>query len=174
MTSQIAGAVVASGRIEVDRNRQIVQHETGGVVADILVDEGDSAPPGTPLRLDAEQLTSQLAIVEGQLYEFMARRGRLEAQRDEVETVTLTKSCYQPKTNSTCRNWWTGSATFDARRVSNRKSRSNWANAGADQRANPRGRCVGGRAFAAAGADRRGAGQPTIAAGPGPDAGLRV
>ena len=31
--SQISGAVVASGRIEVDRNRQIVQHETGGTVA---------------------------------------------------------------------------------------------------------------------------------------------
>ncbi|KKL57860.1 hypothetical protein LCGC14_2231200, partial [marine sediment metagenome] len=42
MTSQITGAVVASGRIEVDRNRQIVQHETGGVVAEILVDEGDT------------------------------------------------------------------------------------------------------------------------------------
>jgi len=30
VTSTIAGAIVASGRIEVDRNRQVVQHETGG------------------------------------------------------------------------------------------------------------------------------------------------
>ena len=38
--SQISGAIIASGRIEVDRNRQVVQHPTGGVVADIQVDEG--------------------------------------------------------------------------------------------------------------------------------------
>ena len=30
--SNIAGAVVASGQIEVDRNRQAVQHPDGGVV----------------------------------------------------------------------------------------------------------------------------------------------
>ena len=28
--SQISGAIVASGRIEVDRNRQVVQHAVGG------------------------------------------------------------------------------------------------------------------------------------------------
>ncbi len=39
--STIAGAVVASGQIEVDRNRQVVQHIDGGVVAELLVDEGD-------------------------------------------------------------------------------------------------------------------------------------
>lgn len=88
VTSQIAGAVVASGRIEVDRNRQIVQHETGGVVDEILVDEGDAVAAGDVLlRLDAQQLASQLAIVEGQLFELMARRARLEAQRDEAETI---------------------------------------------------------------------------------------
>ena len=42
VTSQIAGAVVASGRIEVDRNRQVVQHPDGGVVTEILVEEGDT------------------------------------------------------------------------------------------------------------------------------------
>ncbi|NUH65267.1 HlyD family type I secretion periplasmic adaptor subunit [Sulfitobacter sp. S0837] len=92
VTSQIAGAVVASGRIEVDRNRQIVQHETGGVVAEILVDEGDSVQAGdTLLQLDAQQLTSELAIVEGQLFELMARRGRLEAQRDEADSIEYDK-----------------------------------------------------------------------------------
>jgi HlyD family secretion protein len=88
VTSEIAGAVVASGRIEVDRNRQVVQHETGGVVSEILVDEGDFVAAGDLLiRLDPHQLASQLAIVEGQLYELMARRGRLEAERDESNTI---------------------------------------------------------------------------------------
>ncbi|MGJ8626243.1 MAG: HlyD family type I secretion periplasmic adaptor subunit [Sulfitobacter sp.] len=90
VTTQIAGAIVASGRIEVDRNRQIVQHEKGGVVAAILVDEGDTVAAGDLLiQLDPQALASQLAIIEGQLFELMARRGRLEAQRDETEDVTF-------------------------------------------------------------------------------------
>ena len=88
--SNIAGAIVASGRIEVDRNRQVVQHDTGGTVAEILVDEGDSVDAAQILiRLDPQQLESQLAIVEGQLYELMARRGRLEAERDETDKVSF-------------------------------------------------------------------------------------
>ncbi|WP_370285442.1 HlyD family type I secretion periplasmic adaptor subunit [Phaeobacter sp. B1627] len=86
--SSIAGAVVASGQIEVDRNRQVVQHIDGGVVADILVDEGDLVEKGqTLLRLDEADLRSELTITEGQLFEMMARRGRLEAERDEAAAI---------------------------------------------------------------------------------------
>lgn len=88
--SQIAGAVVAGGRIEVDRNRQIVQHLDGGVVAEIQVDEGDTVTEGQVLiRLDSNLLNSQLLITEGQLFELMARRGRLEAERDGNDTITF-------------------------------------------------------------------------------------
>ena len=88
--TEIAGAIIASGRIEVDQNRQIVQHPTGGVVSDIAVKEGDSVLAGDLLlQLDVQQMESSLAIVESQLYEFMARRGRLEAERDENDTITF-------------------------------------------------------------------------------------
>ncbi|QAX30884.1 HlyD family type I secretion periplasmic adaptor subunit [Leisingera sp. NJS204] len=88
--SSISGAVVATGRIEVDRNRQIVQHLDGGIVAEILVDEGDTVTEGaTLIRLDANELTSQLVITEGQLFELMARRGRLEAERDTAAAITF-------------------------------------------------------------------------------------
>lgn len=88
--TQIAGAIIASGRIEVDQNRQIVQHPTGGVVSKIAVQEGDSVRAGDVLiQLDTKQMDSSLVIVEGQLYEFMARRGRLEAERDERDTITF-------------------------------------------------------------------------------------
>ncbi|MGD9865528.1 MAG: HlyD family type I secretion periplasmic adaptor subunit [Pseudodonghicola sp.] len=81
--SSIAGAVVVSGRIEVESNRQIVQHPDGGVVSEILVAEGDRVEAGqTLIRLDSTSLQSQLVIVEGQLFELMARRGRLDAERD--------------------------------------------------------------------------------------------
>lgn len=81
--STIAGAVVAPGRIEVDRNRQVVQHLDGGIVDAIIIDEGDRVNAGdTLMKLDDKLLTSELIITEGQLFELMARRGRLEAERD--------------------------------------------------------------------------------------------
>jgi HlyD family type I secretion membrane fusion protein len=91
--SNIAGAIVASGRIEVDRNRQVVQHDTGGTISEILVDEGDLVKAGDLLlRLDPEQAQSELTLIEGQLFELMARRGRLEAQRDEGDTIKFADS----------------------------------------------------------------------------------
>lgn len=88
--AQITGAVIASGQIEVDRNRQVIQHPDGGVVDAILVDEGDTVESGDLLiQLDPTVLKSELIIVEGQLFEIMARRGRLEAERDGADTITF-------------------------------------------------------------------------------------
>ena len=88
--AQITGAVITSGQIEVDRNRQVVQHPDGGVVEEILVDEGDTVAAGDLLiRLDASVLQSELAIVEGQLFEILARRARLEAERDDATSLTF-------------------------------------------------------------------------------------
>lgn len=86
--TNISGAVVSSGRVEVDQNRQVVQHPDGGVISEILVDEGDFVTPGQLLiRLDADELSSQLTIIEGQLFELMARRGRLQAERDGRDDI---------------------------------------------------------------------------------------
>lgn len=88
--AQISGAIIASGKIEVDQNRQVVQHPDGGVVTDILVDEGDVVTEGQVLiRLDPTLLASDLSIVESQLFELMARRGRLEAERDGLAQITF-------------------------------------------------------------------------------------
>ena len=89
-TATISGAVIASGRIEVDQNRQVVQHPDGGVVDEIYVNEGDYVEAGALLiRLDASDLRSELSIVESQLFELLARRARLEAERDGADTVTF-------------------------------------------------------------------------------------
>ncbi len=85
--SSISGAVVASGQVEVEHNRQVVQHPDGGVVAQIAVKDGDRVAAGDVLiQLDGELLISEHAIVEGQFFEILARMGRLEAERnDEAE-----------------------------------------------------------------------------------------
>ena len=80
----IGGAIVAPGVIQVEQNRQVVQHPDGGVVAEIHVVEAQTVKAGDLLiRLDGAQLQSTLAIVEGQLFDAMARRSRLEAERDD-------------------------------------------------------------------------------------------
>lgn len=90
VTSRLAGAIVASGQIEVDQNRQIVQHPDGGVVDAIEVDEGDTVAAGDILlRLDASQITSELAVVTSQLNETKARRSRLQAERDDADAVAF-------------------------------------------------------------------------------------
>jgi len=90
LLAQITGAIITTGQIEVDRNRQVVQHPDGGVITEILVDEGDSVDAGDLLiRLDPTTLRSELAIVEGQLFEIVARRARLEAERDDADTLTF-------------------------------------------------------------------------------------
>ena len=89
-TTEIAGAVVAQGRVEVEQNRQVVQHPDGGVVAAIHVRNGDRVEAGDPLiQLDGSLLTSELTIVEGQFFEILARRGRLEAERDDADHPTF-------------------------------------------------------------------------------------
>lgn len=88
--AQISGAVITTGQIEVDRNRQVIQHQDGGIVEEIIVDEGDIVDAGDLLiRLDSSILTSELAVVEGQLFEVLARRGRLEAERDGLNEITF-------------------------------------------------------------------------------------
>ncbi len=88
--TQISGAIIAGGRIEVEQNRQVIQHPDGGVVASINVKEGDQVEAGQVLiRLDETALASQKAITESQLFELMARRGRLEAERDGAPTITF-------------------------------------------------------------------------------------
>lgn len=86
--AMIDGAVVAGGRVIVESNRQAVQHPDGGVVAEVLVKEGARVAQGDVLiRLDPTLAQTELGMVENQLYEVMARRGRLTAERDGASHI---------------------------------------------------------------------------------------
>ena len=90
VVSEIGGAIIAKGQIEVEQNRQVVQHPDGGVVEEIYVYEGDRVAAGDLLiRLDARELVSELAVVEGQLFEVLARIARLAAERDGADTLSF-------------------------------------------------------------------------------------
>ncbi|PTW47070.1 MULTISPECIES: HlyD family type I secretion periplasmic adaptor subunit [Rhodovulum] len=87
VATNIAGAVVAPGTVKVESERQVVQHADGGVVGEILAKDGDTVAAGQVLvRLDGTFLRSELMIVERQLLEIQARKARLVAERDGVDS----------------------------------------------------------------------------------------
>ncbi|RJL02820.1 HlyD family type I secretion periplasmic adaptor subunit [Paracoccus aestuarii] len=91
LSSEISGAVVASGQVEVEQHRQIVQHPDGGVVQQISVAEGDRVEAGDlVLSLDGNLLRTEYTIVNGQYFEILARRGRLEAERSDADEILFT------------------------------------------------------------------------------------
>jgi HlyD family secretion protein len=89
-TASLKGAVIASGQLRVESNRQVVQHLDGGVVGEIRVRDGDVVEAGEVLiRLDDTLLRSELITLESQLFEIVARRGRLEAVQVEADEIVF-------------------------------------------------------------------------------------
>ena len=88
--ARIAGAVIGQGVIEVSSTMTAVQHPIGGVVAEILLRDGDPVQAGAVvLRLDDRQLRSDLTVVESDLYEALANIARLEAAIEGRTEVIL-------------------------------------------------------------------------------------
>lgn len=82
----IAAAIAVPGVVEVADRRQPVQHPDGGQVARLAVHEGDHVEAGDILlTLDGDVLRTQRAILAGQYHEILARRGRMEAERDGAD-----------------------------------------------------------------------------------------
>src|SRR3954451_19074300 len=87
-TTDISGAVIASGNLVVDTNVKKVQHPTGGVVGELRVRDGDKVKAGEiVVRLDETVTQANLAIVVKSLTELWARQGRLEAERDGRDKI---------------------------------------------------------------------------------------
>jgi HlyD family secretion protein len=88
--ARISGAVIAMGTVEVEGNRQVVQHPVGGVITEILARDGDVVEEGAVLlRLEGDAKRAEHETVEGQLFELVARQNRLEALRDGQDTITF-------------------------------------------------------------------------------------
>jgi HlyD family secretion protein len=89
-TAVISGAVVASGSVVVDSNVKKVQHPTGGIVGELRVRDGDRVHAGdVVVRLDETVTRANLAIVTKGLGEMMARKARLESERDGLDAITF-------------------------------------------------------------------------------------
>ena len=89
-TTELAGAVIAPGTLVVDTNVKKVQHPTGGVVGELRVRDGDRVKAGDiVVRLDETITQANLAIVVKSLNELQARQARLEAERDDADSIVF-------------------------------------------------------------------------------------
>jgi HlyD family secretion protein len=87
-TTELSSALIAEGSIVVDSNIKKVQHPTGGIVGKLLAHDGDHVKAGDILvQLDETVMRANLAIFTKGLDELMARKARLEAERDGLDTV---------------------------------------------------------------------------------------
>jgi membrane fusion protein, type I secretion system len=82
----LAGAVVVPGNLVVQSDVKAIQHPTGGIVAEIKVDNGKHVAAGDLLvRLDSTQAKAALQSVSKQLDEQRAKIARLTAERDGLD-----------------------------------------------------------------------------------------
>jgi HlyD family secretion protein len=89
-TTELEGAVIASGLVVVDSNVKKVQHPSGGVVGELRVRDGDKVKAGDiVVRLDETITQANLAIVVKSLNELQARLARLEAERDNIDKIVF-------------------------------------------------------------------------------------
>ncbi len=81
MLAPISGAVVGGGLVKVEANRQTVTHRDGGIVAKVMVREGQIVTKGQPLiLLEDMRVDSTVDLLEAQLVAERLRQSRLEAE----------------------------------------------------------------------------------------------
>jgi HlyD family secretion protein len=86
--TELNGAVIAPATIMVESYSKKVQHKEGGIVGEIRVKDGDRVEIGqTLIVLDNSETKSELTIIDGLLDEALAKRARLEAQRDRASAI---------------------------------------------------------------------------------------
>ncbi len=88
--TKIAGAVIAPATVVVESNTKKIQHQTGGTVGGIFVQDGDHVRAGDVLvRLDDTLTRANLRIVSQDLDRATVRLARLEAERQGLPEMQL-------------------------------------------------------------------------------------
>ena len=86
----LQSAAIAPGVLNVESNRKTIQHLEGGIVAELLVSEGQQVLAGqTLLRLDATQSGASVAQLKNRYVSLKAQEARLIAERDGNETIVF-------------------------------------------------------------------------------------
>jgi len=119
----LESAALAPGVVQVKGKRKAVQHLEGGIVASILVNNGDKVTQGQELVLmDTTQAGAELLVSEGRRYTLLALVDRLTTERDDVDSIAFSPLLERAAlTDERARAAMAGEvALFNARRASRR------------------------------------------------------
>ena len=118
----IDSAALAPGVVSVEFQRKTIQHLEGGIVASILVKDGDRVSVGQPLlELDKTQSRATLGQLSTRYYAALALEARLIAERDGLDEIIFPEPLLSRKTDSDVAESMHGEANiFAARRDSMR------------------------------------------------------
>jgi HlyD family secretion protein len=87
-TATLAGAIIAQASVVVETDVKKVQHQVGGIVAELNVKNGDFVEAGAVLiRLDGTMTGASLTMVTKTLEELEGRRARLLAEQDGAGAI---------------------------------------------------------------------------------------
>lgn len=88
---------MATGRIEVQMKKQIIQHREGGVVQDIFVDDGDHVEKGQKLMvINPTEAQTDKGMVYEQFLGYLGLEARLNAQLEGKSTVNFPAELINP------------------------------------------------------------------------------
>ena len=89
-TAMLAGAIIAPASVVVETDVKKVQHQVGGIVAELNVKNGDAVEAGTVLiRLDGTMTGASLTMVTKTLEELAGRRARLLAEQENAASIAF-------------------------------------------------------------------------------------
>jgi HlyD family secretion protein len=95
-TAELSSAVIATGTVVVEGYSKKVQHPTGGVVAELLVEEGQIVPAGDVIvRLDSTIIQANRSAIAVALNQLYARRQRLSAEGNGAIAVNTAPELLQ-------------------------------------------------------------------------------
>lgn len=98
MLAPLDKGVPVSGTVVVASSRKAVQHQTGGIVAEILVKEGEKVKEGQVLlRLNDIRNKAEAEISRTQFYNARASEARLTAERDGKDSVVFPNELEEAK-----------------------------------------------------------------------------
>ena len=88
--ANIASAVVASGVVSPEGNRKTIQHLEGGIIAEILVSDGDEVEAGDPLMmLQRTQARSIFGVLDGERQFHAAKLARLLGEQTGKQDISF-------------------------------------------------------------------------------------
>jgi HlyD family secretion protein len=89
-TAYLSSATVASGVVSPDGSRKTVQHLEGGIIAQILVDDGDMVQAGDRLAvLESTQAHSAFAVLQAKRRLLAAQLARLLAEQGDEDEINF-------------------------------------------------------------------------------------